>query len=85
VEKKPEGRIAAELLVVFDVAMRERCTQRSAVRLGLTELDVRTALQQLDASLGEPVFLRLGSRLTPTPRAEALAGRRDAAGRPPKG
>jgi DNA-binding transcriptional LysR family regulator len=76
VEKKIDAHIGAELLVVFDVAMRERSTQRSAVCLGLTELDLRSALQQLDASMGEPVFLQLGSRLTPTACADRLAKRR---------
>ena len=67
------GCIAGELLVVFDVAMRERCTHRSAVRLGLSELDLRSALRQLDATLGEPVFTIVGNGLTPTRRAEELA------------
>ena len=67
------GRIAAELLVVFDVAMRERCMHRCAVRLGLTELDLRSALRQLDLTLGEPVFTIVGSGITPTQCAEQLA------------
>ena len=67
------GRIAGELLVVFNVAMRERCMHRSAVRLGLTELDLRSALSQLDATLGEPAFTIAGNGLTPTRRAEELA------------
>ena len=69
------GCIAGELLVVFEVAMRERCTHRCAVRLGLSETDLRSALRQLDASLGEPVFTIIGSGLTPTRRAEELAQR----------
>jgi hypothetical protein len=67
------GCIAGELLVVFDVAMRERCMHRCAVRLGLTELDLRSALRKLDATLGEPVFTIVGSGITPTLRAEQLA------------
>jgi DNA-binding transcriptional LysR family regulator len=67
------SRIAGDLLVVFDVAMRERCMHRSAIRLGLTELDVRCALAQLDATLGEPVFSIEGSSLTPTSCAQRLA------------
>ena len=67
------GLIAGELLVVFDVAMRERSMHRSAVRLGLTELDLRSALRQLDVTVGEPVFMIAGNGLTPTPRAEELA------------
>jgi hypothetical protein len=67
------GRIAGELLVVFDVAMRERCMHRCAMRLGLTELGLRSALRQLDLTLGEPVFAIVGSCITPTQCAERLA------------
>lgn len=52
--------------------MRERCVHRSAVRLGLTELDVRGALEQLDHTLGEPVFTVTGDLLAPTACAERL-------------
>jgi DNA-binding transcriptional LysR family regulator len=71
-ERIVAGLIAGELLVVFDVAMRERSMHRSAVRLGLTELGLRSALRQLDATLGEPVFQIAGNGLTPTHRAEEL-------------
>ena len=72
-EKNIADRVAGKLLVVFDVAMRERSVHRSAVCLGLTELDVRTALEQLDATLGEAVFSISGSDLTPTTCAQRLA------------
>jgi DNA-binding transcriptional LysR family regulator len=65
--------IAGELLVVFDVAMRERSMHRSAIRLGLTELDLRSALRQLDVTVGEAVFKIAGNDLTPTHRAVELA------------
>jgi DNA-binding transcriptional LysR family regulator len=75
------GWTPRDLLVVFDVAMRERCMHRSAVRLGLTELDLRGALARLDATLGEPLFTILGNRLMPTVRARRLAdARREEAG-----
>ena len=72
-DKVLASRIAGDLLVVFEVALRERCMHRSAVRLGLTELDVRSALAQLDATLGEPLFSISGSSLTPTSCARRLA------------
>jgi DNA-binding transcriptional LysR family regulator len=59
--------------------MRERCARRSAVRLGLTELDMRSALRQLGETLGAPLFTEIASGLTPTGQAQRLARARRAA------
>ena len=67
------GRIAGELLVVFDVAMRERCTHRSAVRLGLTEPDILGALSELEAQVGRVLFVVAGHELMPTVHAWRFA------------
>lgn len=66
------SRLDLNLLVVFDALMHERNVTRAAIRLNLSQPAVSHALQRLRDSLHDPLFVRNGRDMTPTPRAEAL-------------
>ncbi|MFO0559345.1 MAG: LysR family transcriptional regulator [Polyangiales bacterium] len=61
------------LLPVLEALLRERSVTRAAERLKLTQSSVSHALARLREALGDPLFVRSGRELAPTPRAEALA------------
>lgn len=61
------------LLPVLEALLRERSVTRAAERLKLTQSSVSHSLAKLRESLGDPLFVRVGRELAPTPRAEALA------------
>jgi DNA-binding transcriptional LysR family regulator len=50
----------------------ERSVTRAARALGLSQPAVSHALARARAALGDPLLVRAGARLVPTPRAEAL-------------
>ncbi|MCB9795898.1 MAG: LysR family transcriptional regulator [Alphaproteobacteria bacterium] len=60
------------LLVVLVVLLEERSVTRAARRLGRSQPAVSRALQRLRALLDDPLFVRDGVGLEPTPRALAL-------------
>jgi DNA-binding transcriptional LysR family regulator len=60
------------LLVVLAVLLEEASVTRAAARLGRTQSAVSHALDRLRDALGDPLFVRSGQRMFPTPRAEAL-------------
>lgn len=62
------------LLVVLDVLLQERNVTRAARRLRRTQSATSHALARLREQLGDPVLVRLGNEMRPTPRAERLAG-----------
>ncbi|WP_165912303.1 LysR family transcriptional regulator [Novosphingobium sp. PhB165] len=61
------------LFAVFDVLFELRSVTRTADRLGLTQSAVSHALRRLRELLGDPLFVRTGGTLQPTPRARAMA------------
>jgi len=61
------------LLRAFDALMRERSATRAGEQIGLSQPAVSAALNRLRAILGDQLFVRRGSEMAPTPRAEALA------------
>ncbi|NEX92798.1 LysR family transcriptional regulator [Caulobacter sp. 17J65-9] len=61
------------LLRVFDALMRERSVTRAGERVGLSQPAVSAALGRLRAALQDQLFVRRGTEMVPTPRAEALA------------
>ncbi len=67
------AKMDLNLLVVFDALMHERNVTRAARRLFLSQPAVSHALQRLRDSLNDPLFVRAGRDMAPTPRAEALA------------
>lgn len=66
-------RTDLNLLAVFDVVYRERNLTRAARILSLSQSAVSHALARLRERLGDPLFLRQGRGVVPTPRAEQLA------------
>ncbi|HVY20500.1 MAG TPA: LysR family transcriptional regulator [Bauldia sp.] len=61
------------LLRVLDAMLAERSTVRVGERVGLSQPAVSSALNRLRHALGDPLFVREGNRMVPTPFAEALA------------
>ncbi|MET0401625.1 MAG: LysR family transcriptional regulator [Cystobacter sp.] len=61
------------LFRVFDVVLQERSLTRAAEVLFLSQSAVSHALARLREQLGEPLFVREGRGVTPTPLAERLA------------
>jgi LysR family nod box-dependent transcriptional activator len=62
------------LLVALDALLRERSVTRAAQRVGLSQPGMSNALARLRRLFGDPLLVRQGAGLVPTPRAEALAG-----------
>jgi len=65
--------IDLNLLVVLDVLLEERSVSRAARRLHRTQSAMSHALARLRNQLDDPLFVRVGNRMQPTPRAERLA------------
>jgi len=60
------------LLVALDALLRETSVSRAAMRIGLSQPAASHALQRLRDVLGDPLLVRVGSRMELTPRAQAL-------------
>jgi len=72
-------RIDLNLLLVFDALFRHRAVVAAANELSLSASACSHALGRLRAALGDELFVRHGSGMQPTARAEQLApGVRDA-------
>lgn len=61
------------LLRVLDALLHEGSTVRAAEKLGLSQPAVSAALSRLRHALGDPLFVRQGSRLVPTDNARGIA------------
>ncbi|MEM8812078.1 MAG: LysR substrate-binding domain-containing protein [Pseudomonadota bacterium] len=61
------------LLLVFNAIWRERSITRAAAWLRVTQPAVSHALGRLRILVGDPLFVKGGSGVTPTPRAEQMA------------
>lgn len=59
----------------FLAAYRSDSVSAAARALGLAQSSVTTQLQSLEASIGEPLFVRHARGIRPTPRADELAAR----------
>lgn len=66
--------IDLNLWVVLDALLATSSTTLAARRLGKTQSTISHALDRLRRALGDPLFVRVGRGLAPTPRAAALAG-----------
>ena len=62
------------LLVVFDAMARHRSVNRAAEAVGLSQPATSAALARLRLLFGDPLFVRAGAAMKPTPRALELAG-----------
>lgn len=67
------------LLLAFSTLMRERSVSRAAARLHIGQSGMSGALARLRRLFDDPLLLRVGRALEPTPRALALVGEVDAA------
>jgi DNA-binding transcriptional LysR family regulator len=67
------SRTDLNLLVLFDVVLRERHVGRAAERLNLTPSAVSHGLGRLRRLLNDPLFLRTPKGVAPTHRAAELA------------
>lgn len=66
--------IDLNLLVALDALLREGSVTRAARRCGVGQSAMSHSLRRLRELLGDPVLVRDGRRMLPTPRAAALAG-----------
>lgn len=60
------------LLVVLDVLLDEGSVTKASRRLGLTQSAASHALSRLRATFNDPLLVRVGTKMQPTPRAEKL-------------
>lgn len=60
-------------LIALNLLLQEGSVTRAARRLGITQSSMSHRLAQLRRSLGDPLFVRVGASLVPTPRATAIA------------
>lgn len=65
-------RLDLNLLVTFDVLMEEGNVTRAALRLGRTQSAVSHALGRLREQVGDPLLVKSGGRMSPSPRALTL-------------
>jgi DNA-binding transcriptional LysR family regulator len=61
------------LLVVFDAIVKDRNVTAAARRVGLSQPAMSSALARLRKTLDDPLFVRTGGGMQPTPYAELLA------------
>src|SRR5678815_2621811 len=66
---------ALNLLVRLDVLLAEGSVARAARRLGLSPSAMSRALARVRATVGDPLLVRAGRGLVPTPRALELRER----------
>ncbi|MFJ9022693.1 LysR family transcriptional regulator [Streptomyces sp. NPDC102259] len=64
--------IDMNLLVALDVLLEEQSVQGAARRLHLSEPAMSRTLGRIRKALGDPVLVRAGRRMVPTPRAIAV-------------
>jgi DNA-binding transcriptional LysR family regulator len=60
------------LLVALDALLTERSVTRAAARVGLSQPGMSNTLARLRKLFGDPLLVREGLALVPTPRAESL-------------
>ena len=67
------SRVDLNLLVTLSVLLEERSVTAAGRRLGRTPSAMSHALGRLRELIGDPLFVRVGHRLQPTPVAESLS------------
>ncbi len=65
-------RFDLNLLVIFDVLMSEGSVTRAAQRLGRTQSAVSHALARLREQVDDPLMVKVGRRMEPSPFAQRL-------------
>ena len=66
-------KVDLNLLVVFDVMVEQRSVTRAAEAMGLSQPATSAALARLRALFADPLFVKAGMSMRPTPRAQELA------------
>lgn len=66
--------IDLNLLTLFETVYTTRSISRAATVLDMNQPTVSNALGRLRKQLGDPLFVRDGNGVAPTPRAEAIIG-----------
>lgn len=66
------SRVDLNLLVVFDDLMRSRSVTETAARLHKTQPAISHALQRLRVQLDDPLLVKQGREMVPSPHAQAL-------------
>ena len=61
------------LFVVFEAMLEEHSVSRAARRVGLSQPATSNALARLRVMFDDPLFVRRGSSMLPTPRAQQVA------------
>lgn len=61
------------MIRTFDALMRERSVSRAAARLFLSQPAVSASLARLRKTFNDPLFIRTGHGVSPTPKAQRLA------------
>lgn len=69
----PLSSLDMNLLVVFDALIKERVVTRAARRVGLSQPAMSSALARLRKTFNDPLFVRTGTGMQPTPYAQLLA------------
>lgn len=67
------GRLDLNLLVALEALIEEGSVSRAAERLFITQSAMSKTLGRLRQLFDDPLFIRKGAGMTPTPRAEQLA------------
>ncbi len=67
------NRIDLNLLITLEALIAERSVGRAALRLHLSQPAVSNALARLRRAFGDPLLIKTGRGMTPTPRALELA------------
>lgn len=67
------GRLDLNLLVALEALIEEGSVSRAAERLFITQSAMSKTLGRLRELFDDPLFVRMGAGMAPTPRAEQLA------------
>src|SRR6476659_5463930 len=67
------ARIDVNLLVAFEALVQEKNVTRAARRLAISQSAMSHTLARLRTALGDELFVRAGSGMTPTPVALRIA------------
>ena len=65
-------RVDLNLLVVFEVLMETRSVTATAEKIGRTQSAVSHSLSRLREQLGDPLLVRVGGKMQPSPFAEMI-------------
>ncbi|OSM01558.1 LysR family transcriptional regulator [Magnetofaba australis] len=71
--KRNLNKFDLNLLVAFDTLMMERGVTRAGRALGITQAAMSNTLRRLREIFDDPLFVKSGARMEPTPRALELA------------